>query len=220
METKLCTTCLKNLPLTAFYRRKNGQSRGATCKACENKRTTAWRHTPKGKVSALKTSRKYNASKMGQTKRKVYRQTDAMKAARLRWEGSPEGQAWLAEYRPAYRKSDKRKAVLKRYYEGGKGKAALKRYQQTAKGVENLLRGVHKRRQKLQEIRATLTAQQWADIKTEQQHRCAICGQANLQLTRDHIVALSRGGEHVAENIQAVCRSCNSRKGNRLRAGS
>lgn len=35
------------------------------------------------------------------------------------------------------------------------------------------------------------------------------------EYTMDHILPISRGGEHVAENIVAACRQCNTHKGNR-----
>jgi 5-methylcytosine-specific restriction endonuclease McrA len=36
------------------------------------------------------------------------------------------------------------------------------------------------------------------------------------QLTRDHVIPLSRGGRDCWANVVAACKSCNARKGNRL----
>lgn len=46
-------------------------------------------------------------------------------------------------------------------------------------------------------------------------HICAYCGQqlAPRVLTRDHIVARSRGGEDRWENCVTACRACNTSKG-------
>ena len=43
------------------------------------------------------------------------------------------------------------------------------------------------------------------------------CGQQHLrsELTRDHVVPLSRGGRDVWENVVCACLACNVRKGNR-----
>lgn len=46
---------------------------------------------------------------------------------------------------------------------------------------------------------------------------CAICGEPPTEdnpLTLDHRVPISRGGSSDPSNLQAACRSCNSRKRN------
>jgi 5-methylcytosine-specific restriction endonuclease McrA len=47
---------------------------------------------------------------------------------------------------------------------------------------------------------------------------CAYCGDqfADSELTVEHIVPVSRGGQHLWTNVVTACRSCNTRKGNRL----
>lgn len=44
---------------------------------------------------------------------------------------------------------------------------------------------------------------------------CVWCG-ATDNLTLDHIVPLSKGGDNRIDNLQILCRSCNAKKGNRL----
>jgi len=41
--------------------------------------------------------------------------------------------------------------------------------------------------------------------------RCAQCG-SQENLTIDHVVPMSQGGTDEVENLQFLCRSCNSRK--------
>lgn len=59
-----------------------------------------------------------------------------------------------------------------------------------------------------------LTTQEWDWIKARYYHRCAYCRQIK-PLTKDHVLPLSKGGQHTKANIIPACKSCNSRKGNR-----
>jgi len=49
-------------------------------------------------------------------------------------------------------------------------------------------------------------------------HVCGYCGEqfAEAELTVEHILPVSRGGRYEWTNVVTACRSCNTRKGNRL----
>jgi hypothetical protein len=57
------------------------------------------------------------------------------------------------------------------------------------------------------------TGEQWRDMKAHYGHRCVYCGRKTVALTQDHILPLSKGGPHIAQNIVPACRSCNAKKG-------
>lgn len=59
------------------------------------------------------------------------------------------------------------------------------------------------------------TAKDWLVVKEAYGFRCAYCRRKSKKLTMDHVIPLSKGGNHTLENICPCCRSCNSRKGNR-----
>lgn len=56
---------------------------------------------------------------------------------------------------------------------------------------------------------------EWGKKLEQCGYTCAICG-ASGKVAIDHIVPLSKGGGHNIENLQPLCKSCNSGKGNRL----
>jgi 5-methylcytosine-specific restriction endonuclease McrA len=56
------------------------------------------------------------------------------------------------------------------------------------------------------------TVDDWNRIVEAQEGRCLHCG-IECKLTVDHIIPLSKGGTNWPENIQGLCRGCNSRKG-------
>lgn len=59
------------------------------------------------------------------------------------------------------------------------------------------------------------TVAQWLAVVQRQGGACTHC-KAIAPLTRDHVIPVSRGGSDDIQNIQALCRPCNSRKCNRL----
>ncbi len=60
-----------------------------------------------------------------------------------------------------------------------------------------------------------LTLAQWQDMLVHFNGHCAYCNRPFMKLNQEHVIPLSRGGNHTASNIVPACRSCNSRKGRR-----
>lgn len=59
---------------------------------------------------------------------------------------------------------------------------------------------------------ATLTRSQWDALKVLYGHRCVYCGTRSMRLTQDHVIPLSKGGQHAMDNVVPACISCNSSK--------
>lgn len=58
----------------------------------------------------------------------------------------------------------------------------------------------------------TFTDEQFVELCNKYGNRCLCCGKDNVKLTVDHIVPLSKGGSNNLENVQCLCKSCNSKK--------
>ncbi len=54
-----------------------------------------------------------------------------------------------------------------------------------------------------------------ANILLRDEDTCQYCGKHSRDLTLDHVIPRSRGGQSTWENLVACCRACNGRKGNR-----
>lgn len=88
-----------------------------------------------------------------------------------------------------------------------------KRYCKNNPDVISHLKARRYAKEKNAEGSHTLT--EWTDLKDSYGNVCAFCG-SNEKLTKDHIIPLSKGGSDYIENIQPLCKSCNSKKHNHI----
>jgi 5-methylcytosine-specific restriction endonuclease McrA len=96
------------------------------------------------------------------------------------------------------------------YYAKNKDRilATAKRYNETPKGRISAIKRIRRRLLYTMNI----TYQEWILILERYNHRCVCCGSKD-RITIDHIVPLSVGGTDTIDNIQPLCKSCNSKKG-------
>ena len=59
------------------------------------------------------------------------------------------------------------------------------------------------------------TLKEWMELKKKHCFKCVHC-KGFKPLTKDHIIPLSEGGSDYMENIQPLCRNCNSKKWKKL----
>ncbi len=85
-------------------------------------------------------------------------------------------------------------------------------------GKENSLNLHHKYMAKKAGNGGFHTLGEWETLKAQYNWTCPSCRkqEPNIKLTRDHIIPISKGGSNNIENIQPLCRGCNSRKKDKL----
>lgn len=81
-------------------------------------------------------------------------------------------------------------------------------------GYENRLMLNRKRRVMKAGNGGSHTLGDWENLKIQYNLICPCChkSEPDITLSEDHIIPLSRGGSDNIENIQPLCRSCNSKK--------
>lgn len=90
----------------------------------------------------------------------------------------------------------------------GKEKIKIKEYSKTEHGRAVQIAKWHRYRSR--KLSGKVTASQIRALL--QTHKaCVICSE-NKKLEIDHIVPLSKGGNHHISNLQVLCRSCNRKK--------
>jgi hypothetical protein len=123
--------------------------------------------------------------------------------------------------RTEYQKQNptKRKGWNKKYATRNRSKITVINvaYQRTKRATDPIFRAKERMKSKNREYltRTTeghLTLDEWMQIQRDYHGLCALC-LLPQPLTVDHIKPLKLGGKHSWENVEPLCRPCNSSKG-------
>ena len=74
------------------------------------------------------------------------------------------------------------------------------------------------RRARLMGAEGVHTLGEWRTLKAQYNWTCPCCKkkEPDVKLTEDHIIPLIKGGSNNIENIQPLCKSCNSKKNTKV----
>lgn len=185
---KVCTKCGVEKPLGDFPKDKRiSTGRVAQCRECVNRYKTRW------------------------MREKRHANPEWAREEDRRWrEANPE--AALAKdrrYKNANRKLLRERDRIRRLKNPERTKATYRRWFE-ANRKQELLRKANRRA-----LMKNATPETLALVETLLTQPCAYCGSTE-RITIDHIIPLSRGGKHEADNLAPACLSCNSSKNDRL----
>lgn len=198
---KTCKTCGEKKPLAAFHedpRRPDGHR--SSCKECRSKARRQWYE--RNRAAVLKKARE-----------RYVEQRETIRAKQREYYEANKKQ--IGEYQADYRASRKEemKAYFHDYYEKHAEEIKARKREYRKANPEKVRAWNRKRKQLTRAApRCDLTITQWRAIKEAYGHRCAYCGKHLKHLTKDHVVPISKGGSHTADNIVPACMSCNNKK--------
>lgn len=181
--TKKCSKCGETKPLTEYCHPPSCKGRYFnSCKECERKKNLAWREKNREKSRAS-------------GRRHYYKHRE---------ECIKRVKEWTDNHKETY--NNHIKDWHDRHYE--EGVMSRRKYRATHKA--ELKEDLRRKRTLMSE--GDLTKSEWQSILDKYGRRCLCCGRSDVEITMDHIVPLEIGGPHTAENVQPLCRSCNSSK--------
>lgn len=88
-----------------------------------------------------------------------------------------------------------------------------RRYRQSNPNKPNAI--THRYRTRKTQAGGSYTAAEFRELCDHYGNKCLKCGRNNVKLTADHIKPVIKGGNSNIDNIQPLCGSCNSSKGDR-----
>lgn len=73
---------------------------------------------------------------------------------------------------------------------------------------------VQKNNRRAREKRGRITNEEWAQVLEKYGNKCLCCGRSapDVRITMDHVLPLDKGGMNTIDNVQPLCKSCNSKK--------
>lgn len=90
------------------------------------------------------------------------------------------------------------------------GRRTLRRWLQA--NPEAAAANAARRRTRETNAGGSYSSSEWKGLIEHYGHRCLCCNRDDVKLTADHVIPVSKGGTSNIDNIQPLCKSCNSKK--------
>lgn len=199
METKLCPKCKIVKPVSEFRKNKTRyDGLDSYCKPCRQDYTKQDRNKDSQRYRDYYNKwRKENVETAKQNYQEWYK---ANKQRKL-------------DYNKKHNKENKEhnnQLAVKRRYKNIEANRAYRRFLYY-KNPQATIQINHRRRAQKRNSEGSYTQIQWKALCELHDNRCLCCGEQK-PLTVDHVIPLSKGGTNNIDNIQPLCKSCNSKK--------
>jgi hypothetical protein len=210
LDEQKCTKCGISKPLSSEffgYRKERAKFR-KDCNVCRRKRRNDYKHI-EGRFKICKDCNTLHEA----TPENFFRNKDSRDGLLNKCKKC----SLKAADPEAYKRRDKEKKneIQKRYRRKHKNKINQKHKEYKTLNKEKLKKKnvIYSQRRRASErfTYSDFSYEQWMDCKDSFNNECAYCGEKK-ELTQDHFIPLSKGGEYTINNIVPSCRSCNCSK--------
>lgn len=217
--TKRCTKCEINKTLDNFHKSAKGKyGLEAYCKDCQKKRLREWvaKNPDKKKEYQHTHYQKHHEDVDARNKKWRSENKEKVRAGKKSWleRNLEKANKFLKKWRIDNKERVREKNQIWRE----NNRERQREYYRTAykkdtdKFRERLSISTANRRARKKKSGGKVTAKEWKDLCEKYGNKCLRCGESGMKLTMDHVVPLVLGGIHTIDNIQPLCRSCNSKK--------
>lgn len=227
MDTKVCSQCGMEKPVTEFSRDNRAKDRikyKAACRACI--RAKSRRRDLEHRVEENARKRKWHEEHPDYIKqwyaehREYMREHDREYHALHREERNAQSHAYylanrtgrLAKQRQYYLEHKEERdtyAARRRQEHKEEIRATIDAWRR--RNPEMVKTQSNRRRARKAQAEGSYTAEDWLAILDKYGHKCLKCGTTE-NITVDHIIPLSKGGTNYPDNLQPLCAHCNSSK--------
>ncbi len=212
---KQCSRCKETKSLSSFTKfHYTSDGLVSQCRSCQKKDGDAWSNTE-------------NNRELKRNSSKVWKKANPEKVKKHKIDSYHRNKEHIKKkhkvYYRKYYEANKEEILLKnkKYFDENKEwrKQWVKSYDKTDNGRAIIARKNAKRRDRISNTINTLSKDEWRYILQIQGNKCAICNREfnnELKPCRDHIIPLIYGTSLTYYNTQALCKSCNSRKKDKI----